>query len=352
MSSEQLLGNIMSMTVKDIAENIDGVVDGDDNVEITSLASLQDAVGGDISFLANPRYSSAVKSSKASAVIVNNDWKGDFSGTIIKVQDADAAFSQVASLLIPPPAKPEAGMHPTAVVANGVKLGDAVSIGPNVVIESGVTIGAGTVIGAGCYIGQDTTIGSDGMIYPNVSIRERVTIGDRIIIQMGAIVGSDGFGYTQEGRKWVKIPQVGTVEIGDDVEIGANTTIDRARFGKTVIENGVKLDNHVQVAHNVHIGENAALVAFVALAGSCSIGANVQMAGHSGASGHVHVGDYSVLMPFSAPTKDVTEKTVVSGFPARPFMQHQKSQAALLKLPKLVKRVAALEKRLDDLKGE
>lgn len=245
----------MSMNIKDIASGIDGVIEGNENIEINSLAALKDAVAGDISFLANPRYSSSVADTKASAVIVNNDWKGEFSGTIIKVKDADAAFSKVASLLIPPPAKPVVGIHSTAVVAEGVELGDAVSIGPNVVIESGVIIGSGTVIGAGCFIGYDTTIGADGMIYPNVSIRERVTIGERVIIQLGAVIGSDGFGYTQEGRKWVKIPQVGTVEIGDDVEIGANTTIDRARFGKTVIENGVKLDNHVQVAHNVHIGE-------------------------------------------------------------------------------------------------
>lgn len=339
----------MSMSVKDIAADIGGTVDGDENIEITSLASLKDASSGDISFLANKRYSSALAASEASAVIVSNDWQGEFSGAIVRVKDPDAAFSKVASLLIPPPAKPEPGIHPSAVVVDA-ELGDGVSIGPNVVIESGVKIGAGTIVGAGCYIGADTTIGADGLIYPNVSIRERVTIGDRVIIQLGAVVGSDGFGYTQEGLKWVKIPQVGTVEIGDDVEIGANTTIDRARFGKTVIENGVKLDNHVQVAHNVHIGENAALVAFVALAGSCTIGKNVQMAGHSGASGHVHVGDYSVLMPFCAPTKDVPEKTVLSGFPARPFMQYQKSQAAVVKLPKLMKRVAALERELTALK--
>ncbi len=190
----------------------------------------------------------------------------------------------------------------------------------------------------------------DGLIHPNVSIRERVTIGDRVVVQLGAVIGSDGFGYTQEGLKWIKIPQVGTVEIGDDVEIGANATIDRARFGKTVIDNGVKLDNHVQVAHNVHIGENAALVAFVALAGSSTVGANVQMAGHSGVSGHVHIGDYSVVMPYSAPTKDIPEKSVVSGFPARPFAQYQKSMAATGRLPKLIKKVSELERELAALK--
>ena len=340
----------MSMTIKDIAIELGGVVEGDESIEISSLAALRDASAGDISFLSNPRYSSAVASTKASAVIVNSEWQGEFSGTIIRVKNADAAFSKVASLIIPPVAKPIAGIHPSAVIEDA-ELGDDVSIGPNVVIERGVKIGRGTIVGAGCYIGADTTIGVDGLIYPNVSIRERVTIGDRVIIQLGAVVGSDGFGYTQEGLKWVKIPQVGTVEIGDDVEVGANTTIDRARFGKTVIENGVKLDNQVQVAHNVHIGENAAIVSFVALAGSCSIGANVQMAGHSGAAGHVHVGDYSVLMPYTAPTKDVPEKSVVSGFPARPFAQYQKSMAASTKLPKLMKRVSALERELEKLKG-
>lgn len=340
----------MSMAVKDIAVKIDGVVEGNDNIEISSLAALKDAVAGDISFFSNPRYSSAVTDSKASVVIVNNDWKGEFSGTIIRVENADAAFSKVATLLIPAPAKPEAGVHSTAVIADGVELGVGVSIGPNVVIESGSEIGAGTIVGAGCYIGANTSIGVDGMIYPNVSIRERVSIGDRVIIQLGAVIGSDGFGYTQEGLKWVKIPQVGSVEIGDDVEIGACTTIDRARFGKTVIENGVKLDNHVQVAHNVHVGENAALVSFVALAGSCSIGANVQMAGHAGAAGHVHVGDFSFVMPYTAPTKDMPNKSVVAGFPARSFMKHQRALAAASKLPKLLKRVSELEREIEKLK--
>jgi UDP-3-O-[3-hydroxymyristoyl] glucosamine N-acyltransferase len=341
----------MGMTIKEIVSEIGGVVEGDTSIEIKSLASLSDAGIGDISFLANPRYSSAVSSSKASAVIVNNDWQGDFSGTVIRVKDADAAFSEVASLLIPPSVRPVAGIHSTAVVADDVKLGEAVSIGPNVVIECGTKIGDRTIIGAGCYIGQDTTIGVDGLIYPNVSIRERVTIGDRIIIQLGAVIGSDGFGYTREGLKWVKIPQVGIVEIGDDVEIGANTTIDRARFGKTVIENGVKLDNHVQVAHNVRIGENAALVSFVALAGSSTVGANVQMAGHSGIAGHVHVGDFSVLAGYTGATKNVPEKAVVVGYPARQFSAGRKEQAALARLPKLLKRVSELERELEKLKG-
>ena len=340
----------MGMTIKEIAAGIGGVVEGDDSVIINAMASLKDAVVGDISFLANPKYKSALAESKASAIIVNSDWRGESEAVIIRVKDADAAFSKVATLLVNPLLKPAVGVHPSAVIIDA-ELGDDVSIGPNVVIESGVRIGCGTIVGAGCYIGQDTTIGTDGLIYPNVSIRERVTIGDRVILHLGAVIGSDGFGYTREGLKWVKIPQVGTVEIGNDVEIGANTTVDRARFGKTVIEDGVKLDNLVQVAHNVHIGENAAIVSFVAMAGSSTVGANVQMAGHSGVAGHVHIGDFSVLSAYTAATKDVPEKIVLSGYPAREFLVRRKEQAALSRLPKLLKRITKLERKLEKLKG-
>ncbi len=339
----------MSMLVKEIAVAINGVVEGDENVEIISMASLQEAMPGDISFLSNPRYNAAVATSKASAIIVNRDWDGKSGAVIIRVDNADEAFSKLATFLLPAPELPPPGIHPTAVIGKDVKLGEDIAIGPNVVIADEAEIGARTVIEAGSYIGAKSILGKECLIYPNVTIRERVTIGDRFIAHPGAVIGSDGFGYVQDGEKWVKIPQLGTVEIGNDVEIGACTTVDRARFGKTVIENGVKLDNQVQIAHNVRVGENSALVSFVALAGSSSIGRNVRMTGYSAIAGHVHIGDYSFLMPRSGVTKNLAPKSVYAGFPARPFMEHQRALAASMKLPELIKKVKTLEKKIAEL---
>jgi UDP-3-O-[3-hydroxymyristoyl] glucosamine N-acyltransferase len=244
------------------------------------------------------------------------------------------------------------GLHPTAVIGEGVRMGRDVSIGPYCVIEPGAAVGDRTALGASCYVGHEAVIGDDCRLYPHVTVREYCRIGCRAIVHNGAVIGSDGFGYAKEGARWKKIPQVGIVVLGDDVEIGANTTIDRARFGETRIGNGVKIDNLVQVAHNVIIGDDTAIAAQVGIAGSTRVGARVQLGGQAGVAGHISVGDDSVAGGQAGVTKDVPPATFVSGYPAMPHNEARKMHASLMRLPELKKKVADMETRLKALEGK
>lgn len=337
------------MTAAEIAGKIGGVLEGDGSANIKGLAGLQDAVAGDITFLFNPRYASAVAGTRASAVIVNADWKGECPCAVIRVKNADKAFSSLASLFAPKQLSFKPGVHPTAVVSTEAKLGDQVSIGPHCILEAGAKVGDRTVLVAGCYIGHDAEVGMDCKFHPCVTVREGVVIGNRVIIHNGAVIGSDGFGYVNDGGKWTKIPQIGIVVIGDDVEIGANATIDRARFGKTVIGNGVKIDNLVQIAHNVKVGDNTAMAAQVGISGSTMIGKNVQLGGQAGVAGHITIGDNAIVGAQGGVTKDVPAATFVSGYPAMPHDKAKKMHAHIMLLPALKERVAQLEKRLAEL---
>jgi UDP-3-O-[3-hydroxymyristoyl] glucosamine N-acyltransferase len=340
------------MTAAEIAVKIEGLLEGDGSVVIKGLSGLHDAVSGDITFLFNPRYASAVAETHASAVIVNNDWKGECRCAVIRVKNADRAFSKVASFFAPPQPDIQTGVHPTAVVAADVKLGDHVSIGPHCVLEAGVGVGDRTVFVAGCYVGHGARIGKDCKFHPLASLREGVIVGDRVIIHNGAVIGSDGFGYVNDGGKWTKIPQIGTVVIGDDVEIGANATIDRARFGATTIGNGVKIDNLVQIAHNVKVGDNTAMASQVGISGSTTIGKNVMLGGQAGLAGHLTVGDNAVVGAQGGVTKDVPPATFVSGYPAMPHDKAKKIHAHIMLLPALRERVKELEKRLAELEKD
>ena len=336
----------MRMTVAELAEKLEGTVDGDGSLEVSGLAGLKEAEKGEISFLANQRYGEAVATTGATAVIVNADWEGEGSCALIRVANADAAFAEAARLMSPPGEEPEPGVHPSAIVADDAELGEDVSVGPCCVVKPGVRIGRGTMLEAGCFVGRDTVIGESCRLCPHVSIRERTRIGDRARIHSGAVIGSDGFGYVREDDVWKKIPQIGHVEIGDDVEIGANVTVDRARFGKTVIGNGVKIDNLVQIAHNVRIGDNTAMAAQVGISGSTSVGSNVQIGGQAGLAGHIRIGDGAVLGGQAGVSKDVPPGGFLSSFVALPHRESRKAQAGLVRLPKLRKLVAAIEKRL------
>lgn len=337
------------MNVAEIAEKLGGVLEGDGAAEITGLAGIQEARAGDITFLANPRYASAVARTKATAIIVDKDWTGSCQCAVIRVKSADRAFAVAASMLGPRPVEHEPGVHPTAVIADDVELSKDVSVGPYCVLEAGVKVGDRSVLCAGCYLGHATVLGKDCKLYPHVSTRERTRIGDRVIIHNGAVIGSDGFGYVREGDAWKKIPQVGVVEIGDDVEIGANVTIDRARFGKTVIGNGVKIDNLVQVAHNVRIGDNTAMAAQTGISGSVTVGRNVQFGGQAGVMGHLTIGDNSVVGGQAGVLKDVAPGTFVSGYPAMPHDKARKMHAHVMRLPELKKKIAEIEKRISQL---
>jgi UDP-3-O-[3-hydroxymyristoyl] glucosamine N-acyltransferase len=318
----------VARTVGEIAKALDGAVEGDAAAVVTGLNGLQEAGRGDITFLANPKYAAAVETTGATAVIVGADWSGRCPCAVVRVKNPDRAFAQAAALLGPKPVAFAPGVHPTAVVAADAVLGEGASIGPHCVLEAGVGIGKRTVLVAGCYLGHGTKVGDDCRFYPNVSTREGTVIGNRTILHNGVVVGSDGFGYNMEKGAWTKIPQIGTVQIGDDVEVGANVTIDRARFGKTVIGNGVKIDNLVQIAHNVRIGDHTAMAAQVGISGSTSVGKRVRIGGQAGLTGHVHVGDDCVIGAQAGVTKDIPPGIPVWGTPAIPMLDAKKLNAS------------------------
>ncbi len=332
----------MPKTLKEIAELVEGELTGDGSVVINGVAGIEDAVEGEITFLANPRYASFLERTGASAVITGRDIKPG-KKALIRTDNPSLAFTRVVSLLVPGGEKPLTGIHPTAVIGNGVRLGKDAAVGPHAVIADGASVGDRTRIHAGCFVGEGSTIGSDGLIYANVSIRERTAIGRRVIIHSGAVIGSDGFGFVTVDGKHHKIPQTGTVVIGDDVEIGANVTIDRARFDRTVIGSGTKIDNLVQIAHNVEIGENCLIVAQTGIAGSTKIGNNVILAGQAGIVGHLTIGDNSIVMAQSGVNKSLPPGSIVLGSPATAAQEQRKLVAFIHNLPKLSEMVKALE---------
>ncbi len=338
------------MTVAEIAERIAGVVEGDGAVPITGLAGLRAARPGDLSLLVSPKYESILLDTKAAAVLVRTDWKGRSPCPLIRVESPDAAMTHIALTLAPEYPGTEAGVHPSAVVADGVEIGEGACIGPLCVLEKGVAIGKDAVLVASCYLGAGARVGEDSVLHAHVSIREGCIIGARTIIYDGAVIGSDGFGYDrQDDGSWVKIPQVGIVEVGDDVEIGANTTIDRARFGRTTIENGVKLDNLVQVAHNVVVGENSAMAGQAGIAGSTVVGRNVRIGGKASVAGHLSVGDNVIIGGSTGIAKDLKPGEIVMGFVGRPHMTWKRIHAAEERLPELVRKVKVLEQKVEEL---
>ncbi|MBN1268761.1 MAG: UDP-3-O-(3-hydroxymyristoyl)glucosamine N-acyltransferase [Kiritimatiellae bacterium] len=343
----------MELTAAEIARRLGALCEGDGSCVIRRMAGIRDAGPGDISFVANTRYAADAANTRASAVVVGMDWTRPCAAVLIRAENPEKAFAQVAEWFMPPPIVPAPGIHPTAIVAKDARLGSEVSIGPYCIIEPGAAIGDRTILFAHGYIGHETEVGADCRFYPHVTARERVTIGDRVIIHNGTVIGSDGFGYTvDEKGERRKIPQIGIVEIGDDVEIGANVTVDRARFGTTRIGKGVKIDNLVQIAHNVVIGDHAVIVAQAGVAGSTVIGSKAILAGQAGIAGHLVIGAGAIVGAQAGVTKNVAPKTFVSGYPAAPHDKATRIHAHLMHLPELKEHVAALEARLRKLEGQ
>ncbi len=338
----------MHKTLKDIAKLIDGKVIGDENIVITGVAGIKEAREGDITFIANPKYIAYLENTAASAIIVSREVSVAVK-PVIQVENPSLAFAKVVSLAAPSEVRHHKGIHPTVIMGKGVLLGKDVAIAPYTVIEDNVSIGDRAVIYSNCYIGHGVSIGSDTLIYANVSIRERSILGSRVIIHNGTVIGSDGFGFATIEGLHHKIPQIGIVEIGDDVEIGANVTIDRARFDKTVIGSGTKIDNLVQIAHNVEIGENSIIVAQAGISGSTIIGKGVTLAGQAGLVGHITVGDGAIVAAQAGVTKSVAAHTLVSGYPAKPHAQAKRINACVQNLPKIYDAVAELKKKIEEL---
>lgn len=341
----------MKKTLREIAALVDGEVVGDDSTVVTGICGIKEAQEGDLTFVANPRYLPLMNHTRASAIITSKDVKSA-PKPIIRTENPSIAFAKMVSLMAPNEVKRPKGIHPTAVIGEKVKLGRGVAIQPYVVIEDNVEIGDNTILYTGSYIGHHTKIGRDCRIYPYVIIMERVVIQNRVIIHGGTVVGSDGFGFSTVKGVHHRIPQIGNVVIEDDVEIGANVTIDRARFDKTIIKKGTKIDNLVQIAHNVIIGEHSIIVAQSGISGSTTIGKNVTLAGQSGVIGHISIGDNAVVAAQAGVTKSIPANACVSGYPAKSHTLAKRINACVQNLPDLYKKVRALEEEIERLKSE
>jgi UDP-3-O-[3-hydroxymyristoyl] glucosamine N-acyltransferase len=335
------------VTLQEIAELSGGELRGDPALLITGAASLAEATAGEISFFANPKYAGQLRKTQASAIFVPADFTEQTTASQIRVANPPKAFEQMVMKFAPKPVQFSPGVHATAIVDLTVKLGANVSIQPYAVIEAGTTIGDGVFIGAGSYIGHNSSIGAQCRIYPHVTIRERTRVGARVIIHSGVVIGADGFGFEAVGGRHEKVPQLGIVQIDDDVEIGANTTIDRARFGRTWIQQGVKIDNLVQIAHNVVIGRGSIIVAQVGIAGSSRLGERVTLAGQVGVVGHIDIGDNNIVAAQSGVSKNLpADGGAWLKSPAVPLPEAKQQIAWVRRLGTLFARVKAIEKKL------
>jgi UDP-3-O-[3-hydroxymyristoyl] glucosamine N-acyltransferase len=338
------------VTLSELAQRLDCRLEGDGALDISGVAGLEQAEPGDLSFYSNPKYAAALGATRASAVIVGDDAPRP-ACAVLRSQHPYLAFAKAVEILAPP-MRPAPGVHPLASIGAGVSLGDGVSIGPFAAIADGASIGARTIVYPHVTIGPGAIVGEDCVVHARVSIREQVRIGRRVILQDGVVVGSDGYGFARrpDGTHH-KIPQTGSVVIDDDVEIGANSTIDRPAVGETRIAAGTKIDNLVQIAHGVQIGKDVLLAAQVGIAGSTVVEDGVTMGGQVGVVGHITIGRGAVLAAQSGVTNSVEAGTFVTGYPAIPNREWLKASTVFKKLPDLRKAVADLERRIEELEA-
>jgi UDP-3-O-[3-hydroxymyristoyl] glucosamine N-acyltransferase len=313
------------------------------DVEISSVASLADANPGDLSFFANPKYIGALRKTRATAVLVPEELTETLPCHCLHVSNPAEAFASLLPHFTPAPLQFSPCIHPTAVIDSSAKIGEGCSIGAYCVIEKDAVVGARTILRPHSFVGQESKLGEDCHLHPQVTIRERCKIGNRVILHSGVVIGADGFGYEFRDGHQQKIPQTGTVQIDDDVEIGANSAVDRARFGRTWIKRGTKIDNLVQIGHNVTIGEHSVLCAQVGISGSTRIGSHVTLAGKVGLSGHIEIGDKVMIGAMSGLAKNVPPNTIMFGAPAQPIREYKENYALLKNIRKLYDRVKALE---------
>lgn len=341
----------MTVTIKlgQLAEFLGATLRGDPEQQITGLATLQEAGPAQLSFLANPQYRKYLAGSQAAALLLKEADAEGFVGNALVVPDPYLAYARLSHLFDPKPKAP-AGIHPSAVIAADAVVDPTASIGPFVVIEAGARIGAQVTLGAHCVIGARSEIGEGGWLAPRVTLYHDVRIGKRVVIQSGAVLGGEGFGFANEKGIWQKIAQIGGVTIGDDVEIGVNTAIDRGALADTVIGNGVKLDNQIQIAHNVQVGDHTAMAACVGISGSTKIGKHCMLAGGVGLVGHIDICDNVFLTGMTMVTHSITEPGAYSsGTAMQPAAEWRKSAARIRQLDDIARRLKQLEKRVGEV---
>jgi len=336
------------MKLGEITRLLGGELAGDAETEITGVAGIEHARQGDITFVLGRKLAAEAGKSAASCILVKEHYP-EIAAAQLRVDDPQLAFAVLLGMFHKRPAEP-AGVSPLSYVAGDVSLGEGVTVSPFACVMGGASVGHGSVVGAGVYVGHGVKVGEDCVLHPNVVLMDGTAVGDRVIIHAGTVVGSDGFGYLQRGGKNVKVPQVGGVVIEDDVEIGACVAIDRATTGNTVIGRGTKIDNLVQVAHNVTIGEHSVVVAQVGIAGSSRIGRGCMIGGQAALSDHTTLDDGTMLAARAGAMGHLS-KGAYGGTPAFPHREWLKSSSLFMKLPELQKRIAALEAKLRDIEG-
>ena len=344
---------LISKNINEIAALVGGSIAGNYQGELTGVSSLKEAMSTDVAFLGNEKYISQVLPSKAGVVLVPPSFKEEppEGRAWIVCENPSAEFSKVISVFTPKPVTYKQGIHERACIEEGAVVALDASIGACAVISKGARIGARTVICPGAFVGENAVIGEDCLIYPNVTIRERCVLGNRVTLHAGVVIGADGFGYDSGPQGHVKVPQVGIVQIDDDVEVGANSTIDRARFGRTWIKQGTKIDNLVQVGHNVQVGRACLLVAQCGVSGSTVLGDGVILAGQAGVVGHLNLGDGTIVMAQAGVTKDSAPKSVLFGSPAQDRRDYARQMVHIGKIEGLLADVKALKAEIAELKN-
>ncbi|BEU03858.1 UDP-3-O-acylglucosamine N-acyltransferase [Agarivorans sp. OAG1] len=335
----------MTLSLGQIAEQLGLTLQGDPELVISNIAPFEKAGAQEISFLTNAKYKPMLATSKAGALILSKSHADAFSGNTLISEDPYVSYAQLAQLLDTTPAC-ASGIHPSAIIEDGAKIGNNVSIGANAVIECGAVLGDNVQIGAGCFVGKNAKIGAETKLWANCSIYHEVQIGQQCLLQSNTVVGCDGFGYANKQGQWVKIPQLGTVIIGDKVEIGASVSIDRGALDNTEIASNVIIDNQVHIAHNVTIGTGTAIAGTTGIAGSTNIGRYCIIGGGVGINGHIDICDQVTITGYSMVTKSISEPgTYSSGMPTQANRQWRKSMARLSQIDEMHKRIVSLERK-------
>ncbi len=345
----------MNMTLDEVAKLVGGRVVGDGSIVLSGVAGIKEAGPGQLTFLSNPKYERYLAETAASAVLVSDEQSSAAESNgkpLLVVENAYGAFARAMEIFADAAPTVAPGVHPSAVVDDTAKLGADAAVGANVVIMDDAVLGDRVIVHPGAYLGRGVVVGADTVIHPNTTVREACRIGERVIVHSGTVIGSDGFGFAREGDVCRKVPQVGIVVVEDDVEIGSNVCIDRATIGTTRIGRGTKIDNLVQIAHNVVIGEGALVVAQVGISGSTEVGNNVVLGGQAGVVGHIRIGDGVMVGAQSGVTRSIAAGERVSGYPARKHSVAKRLLACLNQLPSLYGKVKELERRLRKVEEE